>query len=112
MQKRRSRFPPSHAFCHNNRSSSNRIMTPTSQGVASMLVPAGASKTSSRISGIWALTAILVLLLTPVQAQKAAPNTGPTTSQQGSVPQKANPATEVGKAVGSRPVEAPQTLQQ
>src|ERR1700680_2512763 len=78
-----------------------------------MLVPAGASKSLSRIVSVtFGLSAILMLLLTPSHAQQAASKPAPATPPQGSVPQKANPATEVGKAVGSRPSEAPQVLQQ
>jgi serine protease Do len=76
-----------------------------------MLVPAGASKCFPRIVFVtFALTTTLLLLLTPGHAQQTPPKPVPAT--QGSVPQKANPATEVGKAVGSRPSEAPQVLQQ
>jgi len=76
-----------------------------------MLVPASASGISSRIFFLtFVVTTIVVALLSPSRAQQA---TGkPATPSQGSVPQKANPATEVGKAVGSRPSEAPQVLQQ
>src|SRR5580700_6348235 len=75
-----------------------------------MLVPAATSRSSSRtLFLIFALTAIF-FLPTSSRAQVATKPTPPT--PQGSVPQKANPATEVGKAVGSRPSEAPRVLQQ
>ena len=78
-----------------------------------MLVPAGASKRFPRIVlATFALTTTLLLPLTPSHAQQAPPKPVPATPPQGSVPQKANPATEVGKAVGSRPSEAPPVLQQ
>jgi serine protease Do len=77
-----------------------------------MLVPAGASKSSSRIVSVTFALAAILLLLTPSPAQQAAPNPAPAAPPKGSVPQKASPATEIGKAVGSRPAEAPQVLQQ
>ena len=78
-----------------------------------MLVPAGASKRFPWIVlASFALTTTLLLPLTPSHAQQAPPKPVPATPPQGSVPQKANPATEVGKAVGSRPSEAPPVLQQ
>src|ERR1700674_2995963 len=78
-----------------------------------MLVPAGSPRSSARILFlIFAVTAICVLLFAPSRAQELAPKSAPATPPQGSVPQKANPTTEVGKAVGSRPAEAPQVLQQ
>src|SRR6202521_6487845 len=78
-----------------------------------MLVPDGASRSTSRTFFLTlAGTTIFLLLIVPSRAQQAAPKSAPATPPQGSVPQKANPATEVGKAVGSRPAEAPQVLQQ
>jgi len=78
-----------------------------------MLVPAGASRICSRIFLLtFAVAAIFLLLLAPSRAQQVAPKPAPATPPQGSVPQKANPATEAGKAVGSHPSEAPQVLQQ
>src|SRR5580704_7763033 len=75
-----------------------------------MLVPAATSRSFSRILFlIFALTAVF-FLQTSSRAQVAA-KPAPTIPQ-GSVPPKANPETEVGKAVGSRPSEAPQVLQQ
>jgi serine protease Do len=75
-----------------------------------MLVPAATSRSFSRILFlIFALTA-LFFLPTSSRAQVAA-KPAPATPQAG-VPPKANPETEVGKAVGSRPSEAPQVLQQ
>jgi hypothetical protein len=76
-----------------------------------MLVPTGTSKRRIFFS-TFAVAAIFLLLLTPSSAQQAAPKPAPATPPQGSVPRKANPATEVGKAVGSRPSEAPLVLQQ
>jgi serine protease Do len=78
-----------------------------------MPVPADASKSCTRtVSVTFALAAISLLLLTPSVAQQATTKSSGATPPQGSVPQKANPATEVGNAVGSRPSEAPQVLQQ
>jgi serine protease Do len=53
--------------------------------------------------------AVASILLAPAAAQQPATNTPPGSS---SVPQKASPETEVGKAVSPRPEEAPQVLQQ
>jgi serine protease Do len=75
-----------------------------------MLVPAATSRGFCRILFlIFALTPVF-FLPTSSRAQAAA-KPAPTTPL-GSVPPKANPETEVGKAVGSRPSEAPQVLQQ
>src|SRR5579864_1054119 len=74
---------------------------------------ADASKSSSRIVSVtFALAAISLFLLMPSAAQQATTKSGGAMPQQGSVPQKANPAAEVGKGVGPRPTEAPQILQQ
>ncbi len=54
---------------------------------------------------------ILLLLVAFGSAQQAAPDSKPAASPA-SVPQKASPETEVGKAVGPRPEEAPEVLQQ
>lgn len=77
-----------------------------------MLVFAGASK--SRISFLipGSVVILFALLAIPSRAQQAAPQPAPATPTQTSVPQKANPVTDVGKAVGSRPAEAPEVLQQ
>jgi serine protease Do len=78
-----------------------------------MLVPAGASGGSSRIHSLtFAVSAIFLFLLSPSSAQQVVPKPAPATPSQRTVLQKANPATEVDKAVGSRPSEAPQVLQQ
>jgi serine protease Do len=75
-----------------------------------MLIPAGASRSSCLIPFlIFALTAIF-FLRTSSRAQVAAKPAS--TTPQGGVPQKANSASELGKAVGSRPSEAPQVLKQ
>jgi len=76
-----------------------------------MPVPTRALRSSSRrFVPTFAVATIFLLLLTPCRAQQA---TGkPATHPQGSVPQKASPVAEVGKAVGPRPSEAPQVLQQ
>jgi serine protease Do len=58
---------------------------------------------------IFAVTAIFSL--PPASRAQVAAKPGPASPQDG-VPPKANPETEVGKAVGSRPSEAPQVLQQ
>ena len=75
-----------------------------------MLVSAGASRISSRIAFlIFGSTVISLLFAIPSRAQQAAPQPAIT---QGSAPQKASPVTEIGKAVGPRPSDAPQVLQQ
>ena len=75
-----------------------------------MLVPAATSRSFSRILFlIFALTA--VFFLPPSSRAQVAAKPAPASPQDG-VPPKANPETEVGKAVGSRPSEAPQVLQQ
>jgi len=66
-----------------------------------MLVPAATSRSFSRILFlIFALTA--VFFLPPSSRAQVAAKPAPTTPQ-GGVPPKANPETDVGKAVGSRP---------
>jgi serine protease Do len=71
-----------------------------------MLVPAGASRGFAfNFVLTSALTAIFLVLLTPCRAQQAA-------GKPATPPQKASPVAEVGKAVGERPSEAPQVLQQ
>src|SRR5579863_286603 len=73
-----------------------------------MLVPAGTSKNPSLLFALTlALAAIFLLCATPSRAQQAPPNPAPS---KGSVPPKANPEAEVGKAVGARPSEAPEVL--
>jgi serine protease Do len=55
----------------------------------------------------------ILLLLASASAQQTAPNSAPAASSSpANVPQKASPETEVGKAMGPRPEEAPQVLQQ
>jgi serine protease Do len=78
-----------------------------------MLVPAGTPKHPSRVVLLsLAVAAIFFVSSTPSPALQAGPSPAPAAPPKGSGPQKANPATEVGKAVGSRPSEAPQVLQQ
>ena len=77
-----------------------------------MLVPSSASRSSSRVSFLTFTVTVIVLLTAPSRAQQAASKPAPATPPQGGVPQKANPATAVGKAEGSRPSEAPPVLQQ
>ena len=75
-----------------------------------MLVPAATLRSfSPTFFLIFALTAIFSL--PPASRAQVAAKPGPASPQDG-VPPKANPETEVGKAVGSRPSEAPQVLQQ
>jgi serine protease Do len=75
-----------------------------------MLVPASTSRSLfPTFFLIFALTAIFSL--PPASRAQVAAKPGPASPQDG-VPPKANPETEVGKAVGSRPSEAPQVLQQ
>jgi serine protease Do len=78
-----------------------------------MLIPADTSRGFSRVffATVTAITTFL-LLLPPSRAQQVAPKPAPTMLPQGSVPHKANPAAEVGKAVSSRPSDAPQVLLQ
>jgi serine protease Do len=72
-----------------------------------MMNPPSASRSSASIFFLtFAATAIFLLLPAPSRAQQAAPKPAP---PQRTVPPKPN---EVGKAVGSRPSEAPQVLQQ
>jgi len=76
-----------------------------------MLVPAGASKNPSRIFLLsLAIAAIFLLSSSASRAQQATSNPAPSAPSKGSVPQKANPEAEVGKAVGARPPEAPAVL--
>src|ERR1700691_382368 len=76
-----------------------------------MPVPAGTSKNPSRICLLsLALTAIFLFSATPGRAQQTAPNPASAAPAKGTVPPKANPEAEVGKAVGSRPPEAPAVL--
>jgi serine protease Do len=76
-----------------------------------MLVPAGGLRSSCRnLVLMLAVAAIFLLVLTPSRAQQATGKSA--TPPPASVPQKANPVAEVGKAVGARPSEAPQVLQQ
>src|SRR5579862_362305 len=75
-----------------------------------MLVPASSSRSFSRIFFlIFALTAVFFL---PLSSRAQVTSKPAPTTPQGSVPPNANPETEVGKAEGSRPSEAPQVLQQ
>src|ERR1700685_2502076 len=76
-----------------------------------MPVPAGTSKNPSRICLLsLALTAIFLFSATPGRAQQTAPNPASAAPPKGTIPPKANPEAEVGKAVGSRPPEAPAVL--
>jgi serine protease Do len=76
-----------------------------------MVVPAGASISSSRVFFLtFAATAAFLLFSPPSRAQQAPPK--PPTLPHGIVPQEASPAAEAGKGVGSRPSEPPQVLQQ
>jgi serine protease Do len=77
-----------------------------------MFAPATTLRRSRRtFIPILAVTLMFFALPAPSRAQQAQKPASPT-APQGTVPKKANPATEVGKAVGSRPAEAPQVLQQ
>ena len=69
-------------------------------------------RSTSHILSLIFVAAATFLLVMPGHAQQAPAKPAPVTPPQESVPQKANPATEVGKGVGSRPSEAPQVLQQ
>ena len=77
-----------------------------------MLAPAGASKTSFPIVFLTFAFTTTLFLVPAIHAQQGTGKPAPATPSQSSVPQKANPATELGKALGSRPQEAPQVLQQ
>jgi hypothetical protein len=60
-----------------------------------MLVQASPSMISSRIFILTLVVATIALLLSPPsRAQQVAPKTAPATTSQGSIPQKASPATE------------------
>jgi serine protease Do len=61
-----------------------------------------------------AATALIAILLITIEgfAQEQSTKPAATSTAQSTVPQKTNPAAELGKAVGSRPAEAPQVLQQ
>jgi len=76
-----------------------------------MLVPAETSRSTSRTLFVIFVVAAMFLLLTPSRAQQAATKPVPASPAQATVPQKANPATEAGKAAGPRPSDAPQVLQ-
>jgi serine protease Do len=69
-------------------------------------------RSTSRILSLIFVAAATFLLAMPGHTQQAPAKPAPVTPPQESVPQKANPATEGGKGVGSRPSEAPQVLQQ
>ena len=69
-------------------------------------------KIRSRFSFMTFVVSSILLSWTSANAQQAAPNPAPAAPSQSSIPQKASPETEVGKAVGPRPEEAPQVLQQ
>jgi serine protease Do len=76
-----------------------------------MPVPAGMSKHPSQIFLLSLAVAVFLFAPTPSRAQQATPNPAPAAAPaKGSVPPKANPEAEVGKAVGSRPPEAPAVL--
>jgi serine protease Do len=79
-----------------------------------MLVPADTSRTSSLIFTFRIAPIFLLLLLLAIssRAQQAAPKPAPATPLRSSVPKKASPAAEIGKAAGSRPSGAPEVLQQ
>lgn len=78
-----------------------------------MLVPAGTSKHPCFIFLLsLAVTAMFLFVSMLSHAQQAGSKPAPATPPQATVPQKANPTTEIGKGVGSRPPEAPQILQQ
>src|ERR1700688_975711 len=69
-------------------------------------------KIRSRFSFMTFVVSSILLSWTSANAQQAAPNPAPAAPSQSSIPQKASPETEVEKAVGPRPEEAPQVLQQ
>src|SRR5579872_4244609 len=76
-----------------------------------MRVPVN-SKIRSCFSFMTVAIVSILLLSASGSAQQSAPNPAPAATSQSSIPQKASPETEVGKAVGQRPEEAPQVLQQ
>jgi serine protease Do len=75
-----------------------------------MLVPARASRSSFRLFFLSFAVTALFLLSAPSRAQQPAPKPEPATPPQESVPRKATQETELEKAVGAHPSEAPQVL--
>src|ERR1700733_5756821 len=74
-----------------------------------MFVPADAFRSSGRV--FFLIFLAMVLLFSPFsRGQQAAPKSQPAAPSQATVPPKANPETEIGKAVGPRPEDAPQVL--
>src|SRR5580698_8110013 len=74
-----------------------------------MFVPADAFRSSGRV--FFLIFLAMVLLFSPLsRGQQAAPKSQPAAPSQATVPPKANPETEIGKAVGPRPEDAPQVL--
>jgi serine protease Do len=74
-----------------------------------MFVPADAFRSSGRV--FFLIFLAMVLLFSPFsRGQQAAPKSPPAAPSQATVPPKANPETEIGKAVGPRPEDAPQVL--
>jgi len=76
-----------------------------------MLVPAAAARRSGHIFFLTVVVAAMFVALTPSRAQEAR-EPAPAPAPKESVPPKANPASEVGKAAGPRPAEAPLVLEQ
>jgi serine protease Do len=81
------------------------------QEVAAMLAPAGTLRSFPRIFFVTFAATVAILVLS-AGSRAQTPKPAPATPPPGSALQKANPATEVGKTVGSRPSDAPQVLQQ
>src|SRR5580692_5667290 len=74
-----------------------------------MFVPADAFRSSGRV--FFLIFLAMVLLFSPFsRGQQAAPKSQTAAPSQATVPPKANPETEIGKAVGPRPEDAPQVL--
>src|SRR5579863_4851714 len=70
------------------------------------------SKIRSCFSFMTVAVISVLLLSASGTAQQSAPNPAPAGASQSNMPPKASPETEVGKAAGPRPEEAPQVLQQ
>jgi len=77
------------------------------QGAAAMLVCKSTFPRNSR-----AILLIVATSLMTVEGLAQEQSSKPATAPQSAVPQKINPSAELGKAVGSRPAEAPEVLQQ
>lgn len=74
-----------------------------------MLVPTSTSSSRNFVLA-FAVAAAFLVIIAPGQAQQA--TASPASPPPASAPKKASPVAEAGKAVGARPSDAPQVLQQ